>query len=76
MRPPSVSYGPYETTSELVTVVPAIDGGRSRVMKVVTPMPPAVTAAAVGGHVRERPDTPSQGLSRMGSLKADIFAGR
>lgn len=71
MRPPSVSHGPYETTSELVTVVPAIDGGHSRVMKVVTPIPPAV-----GSHVHERPDTPSQGLSRMGSLKANIFAGR
>jgi len=72
MRPPSVSHGPYETTSELVTVVPAVDGGRSRVMKVATPIPPP----AIGGHVHERPDTPSQGLSRMGSLKADIFTGR
>lgn len=66
MRPPSVSHGPYETKSEMVTLVPGIDGGR-RVM-VVTPTP---ALSALGRHAR--PESP---LSRTGSLKGDIFSRR
>jgi hypothetical protein len=66
MRPPSISHGMYETTSELVTAVPGLDGRR---VMVVTPTP---ALAAIGRH--ERPESP-RGLDRMGSLnKGDIFA--
>jgi len=64
MRPSSVSrgHGPYETTSELVTAVPGMDG---RKVMVVTPTP-ALTAA--GRH--ERPESP-RSLHPLGSLKGD-----
>lgn len=69
MRPPSIQRGPYETTSELVTVVPAADGRR---VMVVTPTP-GLSSATVGGGGVGRPGSPA-GLSRQGSInKGDIF---
>lgn len=84
MRPPSNLLhslslaggrgGPYETTSELVAVMPDADG-RRRV--VATPIP---VLAAVGGRregrERESFGSGSGGLSRMGSMSGNIYPGR
>lgn len=70
MRPPSgiTAGGPYDTTSELVTALPAADGRR---VLIATPTP--VLAASGGRRSNERPI--SNGSS-VRSLKAgDIFSG-